>query len=117
MYKITYILSYLIREFMLPNPFINMFEEGMAVLVNFVFGGILIPFAYLLTGTWYVSRKGEYWKGSLGFLFNYILLTYIMLAVSEVVSDVDWILGIFLFIYVILCFAEKKLLCLLLKKY
>ena len=110
MYKIIYIL----RQFMLPNPFMNMFEGGMAEFVNYVFGVILIKLSYLLTGTWYVSRKGEYWIGSLGFLFNYSLLTGIMIAVSEVVSDVDWILGIFLFIYVILCFTEKKILCLLL---
>lgn len=54
MYKILKLLSYLARHFLLPNPFANLFiDKNIAEIVNWIFGGILIPLSYILTGTWY----------------------------------------------------------------
>lgn len=40
-------ISYFIRQFLLPNPFSNLFESGITELVNWFFGGILIALAYI----------------------------------------------------------------------
>lgn len=66
-------ISYFIRQFLLPNPFSNLFESGIVELINFIFGGFLMALAYFLTRTWYTSKKGEYWKGSLGFFINFFV--------------------------------------------
>ena len=104
-------MSYLIRQFVLPNPFENIFPNpGSAEVVNWIFGGIFIPLAFLLTGTWYVSGCDEKWIGSLGFLVNYCLLTGLLLLISKFISNMYWVVGIFIFLYIILCFLEGWLL-------
>lgn len=109
-YAFVAVISYFIRQFILPNPFSNLFEPGISELVNWTFGGILIALAYNLTGTWYVSKKRDYWKGSLGFLINYSILTGLILFITRFITNVYWILGIFCCLYVFLCFLENKLL-------
>ena len=103
-------ISCFIRQFLLPNPFSNMFESGTSELVNWIFGGILIALAYNLTGMWYVSKKGDYWKGSLGFLINFSILTGLILLISKFITNIYWVLGFFIFAYIILCFIEGWLL-------
>lgn len=103
-------VSYYIRQFLLPNPFSNLFESEIAELVNWLFGGILIALAYILTRTCYVSKKGEYWKGSLGFLVNFSVLTGLILFISKFITNIYWVSGIFMFLYIILCFLEGWLL-------
>lgn len=49
MYKILKIISYLIRQFCLPNPFANMFEPSIAEIVNWSIGGVFVLLAYILT--------------------------------------------------------------------
>lgn len=110
LYAIVACISYFIREYLLPNPFSNLFEPGIAELVNYILGGALIFLAYVLTGTWYVSRKGEYWKGSLGFLINFSILTCLILLISDFITNIYWVSGIFLLLYIILCCAEYILL-------
>lgn len=109
-YSLVVLCSYVIRQFVLPNPFTNLFESGIAEVINLIFGGILISLAYILTGTWYVSRKGEYWKGSLGFLINYSVLTGLILLISKFITNIYWLPGIFVFAYLCLCIVEYKLL-------
>lgn len=108
MYGITSLISFVIRQFFLPNPFINMFEN--AEIINLICGGIFIPLAYLLTGTWYVSRKGLYFVGSIGFLINYILITFLLIGISSFISNIWLVFILFMAIYIILCIIESKLL-------
>ena len=104
-------ISYLIRQFFLPNPFENMFQKaGTAEVVNLIFGGIFIPLAFLLTKTWYASGINEKWEGSLGFFINYCILTGLLLLISNFIRDIYWIIGIFVAVYIILCFVEGLLL-------
>lgn len=103
-------ISYFVRQFLLPDPFSNLFEPRMDELVNYIFGGVLITLAYFLTRTWYVSKKGEYWKGSLGFLINFFILTGLILFISSFITNIYWVSGIFMFLYIILCFIETRLL-------
>lgn len=103
--------SYLARQFILPNPFTNIFENpGYAEMANWIFGGIFIPIAFLLTRTWYVSGINEKWEGSLGFFVNYCILTGLLLLISKFISDIYWIIWIFIVAYLILCFLEGMLL-------
>ncbi|MGN0992693.1 MAG: hypothetical protein ACI4PE_01970 [Bacilli bacterium] len=51
--------------------------------------------AYMLTRTWYFSKKGDYWKGSLGFLINFSILTGFILFISKFITNLYWLLGIF----------------------
>ncbi len=103
-------ISYFIRQFLLPNPFSNLFESGIVELINFIFGGFLMALAYFLTGTWYTSKKGEYWKGSLGFFINFFVLTESILLISKFVSNIYLLSVTFGFAYIILCILEAKLL-------
>lgn len=108
MYRLTSIISFVIRQFLLPNPFTNMFEN--ADMVNLICGGIFVPLAYILTGTWYRSQKELYWWGSLGFLFNYIILTLLTIGISYFVSNIYWFVTIFTIVYIFLCMFEAKFL-------
>lgn len=109
MYKIIKIISYLIRQFCLPNPFINMIEPNMAEVVNWSVGGVFVFLAYFLTRTWYESEEGYYWLGSLGFLINYAILNGSLLLISKLTSILWLIVVLFLIIYILLCVLEYKL--------
>lgn len=105
------IMSYLARQFILPNPFANIFvSPGYAEIANWIFGGIFVPLSFLLTKTWYVSGINEKWEGSLGFFVNYCMLTGLLLLISKFISNIYWIIGIFVVVYLILCFIEGWLL-------
>lgn len=108
-YTIIATISCIIRQFVLPNPFTNMFEPGIAELANLICGGFLITLAYYLTRTWYKRKKGEYWKGSLGFLINFIILNDSLLLISKFITNIYWIIGLFLVLYIILYIIEAKL--------
>lgn len=109
MYKITKIISYLIRQFWLPNPFLNMCEPGVAEIVNWLAGGVLVKLAYWLTGTWYDSEDEFPLIGCVGFLVNYTILNYLLLLISEIVPIFIVAIIIFLIVYVLLLVIEYKL--------
>jgi hypothetical protein len=111
MYQLIKLLSYLARQFLLPNPFINLVKDaGTAEIINWIFGGILVLLAYNLTGTWYRSQKGNNWVGSLGFLINYIVLTFHLIGISYLISNIYLVVGIFIIVYILLCIIESKIL-------
>lgn len=109
MYKIIKIFSYLTRQFLLPNPFTNLFiDKNVAEIVNWIFGSILVPLSYGLTGTWY---DGEFRAiGSIEFLINYALLTAIFLLITYYIKNIYFSIGIFIIVYTLLCFLENTLL-------
>ncbi len=79
MYKLIYVLSFLIRQFCLPNPF-ECFGD-MAIIYNLIAGAVLVPVAYALVGTIYDSGSAPA-LGSLLFLGAYVML-----------SGMLWLLG------------------------
>lgn len=108
MYQLIKIFSYLIRQFLLPNPFINLFKDsGMAEIINWIFGGILVPLAYFLTGTWYDG--GAKAIGSFGFLINYAILTGLFLLITKFIINIYLVAFLFTSGYIILCIVESKL--------
>lgn len=108
MYKAIKIFSYLARQFLLPNPFDNLISDNnIATIVNWACGFIFIRLAYDLTGIWYHGNASE--DGSIGFFFNYALLTFIFLGITKVISNLKVVLIIFSLIYLGLCIIARKL--------
>lgn len=107
MYRLMSIISYFIRQFMLPNPFTNLFNPGLAFFANLIFGGILILLSYVLTGTWYDGE--EPFIGSFGFLVNYALLTSLILGITAITTNIYLVSFLFILGYAVLCVIENKL--------
>ena len=80
MYKIISIISLLIRQFYLPNPYIGYFDiELYADIFNILVGGtILHIYAYSLTSSIYDKYRHSSWVGSFLYCINYILNTFLM---------------------------------------
>lgn len=100
--------SYLIRQFCFPNPFANIVKDSnIATIVNWICGGIFIPLAYILTGTWYKGGAKE--VGSIGFFINYAILTGLFLLITKFITNLYLVAFLFILGYVILCIIENKL--------
>lgn len=67
MYKLIYSLGFLIRQFVLPNPFTPFGES--AELINLIVGGLFVPLSFIMVGLIY-DRGSEPALGS--FLFNLV---------------------------------------------
>ena len=108
MYKIISLMSYIIRQFFVPNPFTNLFKSSsMAEFINYIFGGVLVSLAHFLTGTWYDGKEPAI--GSLGFFCNYIVLTYVFLFITKYVTNLYAIAVLYIIAYISLCIVESKL--------
>lgn len=102
------IASYLIRQFCFSNPFSNIVKDpNTAIIVNWMCGGIFIPLAYILTGTWY--NGGAKAVGNFGFFINYAILTGLFLLITKFITNLYLVAFLFILGYVILCIVESKL--------
>ena len=102
------IASYLIRQFCFANPFSNLVKDpNIATIVNWICGGIFIPLAYILTGTWY--NGGAKAIGSFGFFINYAILTGLFLMITKFITNLYLVVFLFILGYAILCIVENKL--------
>ena len=102
------IASYLIRQFCFANPFSNLVKDpNIATIVNWICGGIFIPLAYILTGTWY--NGGAKAIGSFGFVINYAILTGLFLLITKFITNLYLVAFLFILGYAILCIVENKL--------
>ncbi len=86
MYKLISVLSLLIRQFCLPNPF-ECFGDS-ALLINWIAGIVMAPITYLIVGLLY-EKGSEPVLGSLLYLVTYALLT-VFLCVMGVFSFAWW---------------------------
>lgn len=105
---IVSVVSYLLRQFCFPNPFSNIVKDSnIATIVNWICGGMFIPLAYMLTGTWY---KGEAKViGSFGFFINYTILTGLFMLITKFITNLYLAAFLFILVYIILCIVESKL--------
>jgi len=71
MYKLIALISLLIRNYYLPNPFEHM---EMGLLINWGVGAILTPITFLVVGLFYERGSAPAW-GCLLYLFFYSLHT------------------------------------------
>ena len=108
MYSIIKLLSYLLRQFWIPNPFTNLVNDpNIAWFVNLAFESFHIYFAYLITRVWY-DKKNRI-AGSLGFFINYVLLTYIFSVITYFFTNYYIITVLFVLAFFVLCITEKKI--------
>lgn len=110
MFKVVHIMSAWIRQFLLPNPYTNLFKENIyADLFNMIIGGyILHKLSFWLTGMGYTKGIDDPVEGSIGYLFSYILITTIITFIGKTFNDIKIIIGLFLIIYIILCILVSK---------
>lgn len=103
MYKITHVISALIRQFLLPNPYINIIGDVVwADLFNIVIGGTILHYlSFILTGAGYKKEIDNPASGSLGYLISYIYLTVIITIIGKLISNIKVFLTTFIIIYFI----------------
>ena len=108
MYEVISLLSIIIRQYYLPNPYIFYFESSLyADIFNiFIGGAILHMFSFFLTSSIYEKGKNATWVGCILYCINYTFntvliiflcynfiklnLSYIIL-ISFVVNFIIWI--------------------------
>jgi len=112
MYKIIYVSSVLIRQFVLPNPFSGLFSNAIYDdLFNITVGGtILGVISYILTGILYDKDRLPSFFGSLIFLFNYALLSAVLRFSFRLFSN-SVLLAVLIFftLFTIIFILERKL--------
>ncbi len=110
MYKFINIISALIRQFLLPNPYINLFsQEVYADLFNIIIGGIILhKLSFWLTGMAYTRGVNEPTEGSIGYLFSYVILTLLITFLGKIINNILLMVVVFLAIYVLLCVVASK---------
>lgn len=87
MYKLIRFISFVIRAFYLPNPYVNFISSSWADFFNILVGGtILHVLSFALTGVWYRSRSDP-GLGSVGYLINYILLVIVVTLLGFFISN------------------------------
>ena len=105
MYALINIISMLIREFLLPNPFENIIGNKMwADIFNiFVGGAILHMLAFFMTGCWYTRGVNKPAGGSFGYLISYCFITFLFIILSNLIKDLEICLIVFFGIYIVAC--------------
>ncbi len=80
MYKTVSILSALIRQFYLPNPYELYFNSNAyADVFNIIIGGFILHLlSYFLTSSIYEKRNHPSWIGSALYCINYIGNTFLI---------------------------------------
>ena len=110
MYKIIHIISALIRQFLLPNPFSNFFSSQLyADLFNILLGGaILHVLAYIMTGIVYEKGSAP-GLGSFLYLFNYCIITGIIIFITWLIHSFWIAIIICIVLYIIALIILSKL--------
>lgn len=105
MYKFIHLLSALIRQFLLPNPYINIIsDKAYADLFNIIIGGTIIHvFAFILTGCGYQRGIDDPASGSFGYLISYCYITAIITILGSLISNFIIFIIVFLVIYLLSC--------------
>ena len=100
MYRLFYLAGFLIRQFLLPNPFEPLGDS--ALLINWIAGGAFWILSFLMTGLIYQSGEAPI-VGCLLFNLNYALntgITYLVFLVYPTIWLMILIAAIYLILYV-----------------
>lgn len=102
MYKLVNIISALVRQFLLPNPYISWFDNELyADLFNVVIGGVILhKLSFWLTGIGYTKGIDEPAGGSFCYLISYIILTTVITLIGKFIGNIKLAIVIFLVIYI-----------------
>ena len=110
MYNVIHIISALIREFLLPNPFETIIEDKISSdIFNILVGGIILHFlAFFITGCWYTRGVNKPTGGSLGYLISYTTITLLFIILSNTIKDLKICLSVCFGIYIIACIILSR---------
>ena len=105
MYKFIHLISALIRQFLLPNPYTNIIEnKNCADLFNIIIGGTIIHFcAFFLTGLVYHRGVDSPASGSFGYLISYCYITGVITLIGYFISNIIVFIIVCLIIYIASC--------------
>ncbi|MBQ3511166.1 MAG: hypothetical protein IJA30_02580 [Bacilli bacterium] len=111
LYKIVSLVSIFVRNFLLPNPYINFIvNETYAELFNIFIGGfILHKLAYWFTGNIYRKSIDDPSIGSFGYLISYVVITLVVSFLGLFISDFTLFIIVFLVLYLLACIFIGKL--------
>ena len=111
LYKIVYFVSLLVRNFLLPNPYINIIgNETYAELFNMIIGGLILhKLAYWFTGNIYRKRIDDPSVGSFCYLISYVVITLVFSFLGYFITNVMLFIIIFLVLYLLACVIVCKL--------
>lgn len=98
MYRLIYIISFLARQFLLPNPFAPL--DDNAEIINLIVGGALVPLSYLMTGFIY-DKGSEPALGSILFLVVYAINTGVIYLVC-LAFPLVWLMILIGIVYIVL---------------
>lgn len=106
MYKLIYLIGFIIRQFLLPNPFTPLGQN--AELINLIVGVAFVPFSYGIVGLFY-ERGSAPAFGSFLFTVVYAINTGITYLIC-LVYPMMWLMILIPIIYIaIVIFLSVKL--------
>ena len=106
MYKVVSLISVIIRQFLLPNPYLGILKnEFLALLFNIFVGGLILHvFSSVMTGVVYSRGFDDPAAGSAGYLLSYCYLTFVITMLGNFINNVTIFITVFLVIYAISCY-------------
>lgn len=113
MYSIVSFISLIVRQFLLPNPYLNYFSvKNIAELFDIIAGGAILHFlSFCITGIYY-SKGDAPTLGSISYLFWYIINTVIITLVGCLIKNVYLLticlVAIYLMIFIIVGKVSNK---------
>ena len=109
MYKIIHLISVIVRQFVLPNPYKNIISnEIYADLFNIIIGGTIIHFcAFILTGCGYIRGINDPASGSFGYLVSYCYITALITVLGHFIPNTTIFIISFIILYIITCVLIK----------
>ena len=104
MYKFIHLVSAIIRQFVLPNPYTNIIgNEVYADLFNIFISGTILHFcAYILTDCGYTRGINDPASGSFGYLISYCYITALITTLGYFISNIT----VFIIVFVVLCIVS-----------
>ena len=111
MYKMINLISALIRQFVLPNTYVNFIDnEIYAELFNIFIGGTILHFlSFILTGFCYTRGINHPAGGSLGYLLSYIYMTFVVTLIGYFISNIWFAIIILVVIYILSVIVVNRL--------
>lgn len=105
MYRFIHLISAFVRQFLLPNPYVNIIgNEAYADLFNIIIGGTIIHvFAFILTGCGYQRGVDDPALESMGYLISYCYITALITLLGFLISNFVIFIIVCLIIYIASC--------------
>ena len=121
-YNIFYIFSFLIRNFILPNPFERLQGQTIGidgiefslnpVVINFLIGPILIGFTSFVVGFYYKRVERKPLKGSILYLFFYLIhagLISVIVKFNFSALSITLVIIIYLLLHILIYIIRRKI--------